>query len=161
MKKVVVESIYELRELESLNEQEINEFNLADFAKKVKGAVSSADGKAALEVFLKNIQGKTEVPDETVNKAFRDTFTYTFNKHKDYIEKTGKLPLARKMELMQTAAKVMKAEPNKDTPILVWNDPKKVWQAGAIGTSQASGTHGQATPPQAPKKPAAPAAPTA
>ena len=144
MKKVVVESIYELREIETLNEEELNEFNLVDFAKKTAGALKGQDGKTALELFLKNIEGKTEVPDEDVNKAFLATFTKTFSKHKDWTQKTAKLPLNRKMELMKQSVAVMKKEPNKDTPILVWNEAKKVWQAGAISTGQAAGTHGNA-----------------
>ena len=55
MKKIVVESIYEYRNFNSLNEGELNELNLKNLAQTIKGAVTGQSQKAALINFFNSI----------------------------------------------------------------------------------------------------------
>ena len=97
-----------------------------------------------MESFLKSIEGKDEIPDETLIKAFNDTFARSFGKYPKYKEAAGKLSLDRKMELMKNAAASMKKDPNRDTPVLQWEPSKKIWLSGAVKTAAAQGTKGNA-----------------
>jgi hypothetical protein len=134
MKKVVVESLYEYRQFSSLhdelNEEELNELNLKNLAQSVKGAVTGQSQKAALINFFKGTEGKDDVPDESVTKAFDAVYSYSYGKYPKLKEASAKWTPAQKYTLMKKSKDAMDKNPKFDTPIMIIKNGKVL--SGAI-----------------------------